>query len=156
MVRGQNPGKFQQGPSTTKLPLNEPKQEYSNLAFPPYQFDSSSYPPAPPPKLLLPPSSTSYNNTNPAQLPSLTPQTPPTPNASTPLLGRGIKRPNQTPSPPISHLSPPSSPPKRNSDEGWTKDDSSGNMYTAGKVGINTTNPQEALTVHGNVSKKKK
>lgn len=86
-----------------------------------------------------------YPNPNAAAVPNAT--LSPNPNQLPPLsLGqpsssRGVKRPSS--SQPLL---------TENNEEGWTKDEGTGNVYTASKVGINTTNPQEALSVVGNVS----
>lgn len=172
MVRGQNPGKFVQ-PSAKPLspPTQVPKQEqqFSGSNYPPPQQQQPSYPPSPTNNITTTTTTTTiinnntitpninnlnmsnnnnnisntgqittgYNpfNPNPAQLPSLA---APAPIPTTPPMGslqtsfRGTKRP-------------------AHGDEGWSSDQY-GNLYTSGKVGINMQDPQEALSVQGNVS----
>ena len=189
MVRGQNPGKFNQASSSSSSssskpltpPTTIPKQEF---AYPPpspfasqqpqqqqiqlqqqhhhhqqqhiqQSFDNSPQQFSPNSSNLSPNSSnqsptssvtlsplpfqnttttttTSFAfapvNVNPAQLPALAAHAPPSPQA------RGMKRPSAL-----------------GDGEGWTNDQY-GNVYTTGKVGINTKDPQEALSVQGNVS----
>eukprot|EP00026_Physarum_polycephalum_P003049 Phypoly_transcript_03058.p1 GENE.Phypoly_transcript_03058~~Phypoly_transcript_03058.p1 ORF type:complete len:746 (+),score=135.76 Phypoly_transcript_03058:269-2506(+) len=171
MVRGQNPGKFNTMPASSKPltpPTPVPKQEFNYpppSPFTPQQplqnFDPQLSPPhannlsphsnslSPNPNNYGPTLSPNSNSTpyqqtptttttsyatfqpvnpNPAQLPVLVAHTPTSPNSSL----RGVKRATMA------------------GGEGWSSDQY-GNVYTDGKVGINTKNPQEALSVQGNI-----
>jgi hypothetical protein len=163
MVRGQNPGKFNQASSSKPLtpPTTIPKQEFGYPPPSPYphqqlqqSFDQSQLSPtsnnlsplhsglSPNPNTNYqsshPSFSTSYQpvNPNPAQLPALVAHAPGSPGAAAAAQqhARGMKRPSAL-----------------GDGDGWTNDQY-GNVYTTGKVGINTNDPQEALSVQGNVS----